>query len=138
MQPEQTLPLHRERGLILQLHIHLRAALNDTLVEDGHRSHRIIDRIIDILHQRRTARGHGHTSARNVHRVQTDLATAGAFELTHKFELVLLGHLLGIHQRRVVQLLERIFGGNLVIAYRLTQVIAERLQYREDDSAATR
>ena len=138
VQPEQTLPLHRERGLILQLHIHLRAALNDTLVKDGHRSHRIIDRIIDILHQRRTAGGHGHTSSRNVHRVQTDLAAAGAFELTHKFELVLLGHLLGVHQRRVVQLLERIFGCNSVIAYRLTQVVAERLQYREDDSPATR
>ena len=138
VQPEQTLPLHRERGLVLQFNVNLRAALNDTLVKDGHRSHRIIDRIIDILHQRRTAGGHGHTTARNVHRVQTNLAAAGAFELTHKFELVLLGHLLGVHQRRVVQLLERIFGCNIVVAYRLTQVIAERLQYREDDSPATR
>ena len=49
MRTEQTLALHGECTLVLQFHIHVRAGLQDRTVEDRHRSHGVIDRIIDVF-----------------------------------------------------------------------------------------
>ena len=139
MRPEKALPLHRERALVLQFYIHIRTALEDRGVQDRHGSHRVIDGVIDVLNQRRTAGGHGDRTPRYVHRTQTDLAAVGAFVFTGEVELVLLAQLLRYDQRRVVQLLIAVFLHEpRVVTQRVCQMASERLQNREDDLAAAR
>ena len=106
---EKRLTLHEEVVLALQLDIYVRAGLQDRGVENRHRSHRVIDGIIHVLHEFGTACCHRHTSARHVHRTQPNLTAVRTFVLTRQAELILLSHLLGYHQGRVVQLLEAVF-----------------------------
>ena len=102
VQTEQTLALHGEGRLVLQFYIHLGTAVDDTLVEDRHCAHRIIDGIIHVLHQFGTTGGYGYATAGYVHRVQPYLVTARALEFADEFELVLLRHLLCVHQCGVI------------------------------------
>ena len=94
---EEALALHRERTLALQLHIHVRAGLQDRSVENRHGSHRIIDGVVHVLYQRCTACRHGHRTAWHVHRPQTNLAAVRSFVTTRQAELILLAVFLRHH-----------------------------------------
>ena len=139
MRAEEALPLHRERALVLQFDIHIRTALKNRSVQDSHGSHRVIDGVINVLNQRRTAGGHGDRTSRHIHRTQTDLTAVGAFVFTGEVEFILLAQLLRYDQRRVVQLLIAVFLYEpRVVAQTLRQMASERLQDREDNLAAAR
>ena len=107
---EQRLTLHRERSLVLQFDIDIRTGLQNRGVENGHSTHGVVHSIVHVLNKRRTARRHRHTSARHVHRAQTDLAAVRAFVLTRQMELVLFAQLLRHNKRGIIQLLETVFG----------------------------
>ena len=94
MSTKERFALHREGGLIFQLHIHIRSGINDRLIENRHRTHSIIHGIIHILNQCRTACSHHNTSARDIHRIQADFITRRAFVFTHQSKFIFLRHLL--------------------------------------------
>ena len=135
---EQALTLHREGRLVLEFALYVRAGLQDRLVQNRHRTHRVIDRIIDVLYQFRTSSRYGHTSARHVHRSEVNLAAVRALVLTFDGKLVLLCHLLRNNEGRVVQFLEHVLVRQLIVADLRPQETTERLQYRENDSSASR
>ena len=137
MRANQRFSLHREGGLVLQLDVHIGSGVQNRLVQDSHRSHRVVHRIVHVFSQFGSTCRHGHAASRHIHRAQLDLAAVRALVLALQSELVLLAHLLCNHQRRVVQFLEHIFVCNPVIANRSPQAAAERFEQREDDSAVT-
>ena len=131
MGAKQRFTLHRERRLVLQLHIHIRARIDNRLIENRYRSHRIVHGIIHILHQRGTTGCHHHTSARDIHRIQSDLIARRTLIFTHQTKLILLRHLLSHHQRRIIQFLEHIFLSNSWIINGFGQITTKWLQHGE-------
>ena len=121
--------------MILQPHIHIRARLDNRLIQYRHSSHRVVHRIIHVLYQRRTSCSHHHTSARDIHRIQANLIARRTFVFTYQGKLILLRQLLCHHQGRVIQLLEHIFLRYCGIPNRLCQITTKGLQHREDDSS---
>ena len=105
---EQRFALHREQCLIFQLHVHIRARLQDRLIQYSHHAHCVIHRVIHILNQCRTSGCHHHTSAWHIHRVQANLITRRTFVFTYQRKLILLRVLLCVHQGWVVQFLEHV------------------------------
>ena len=99
---EKRFALHRERALVLEFNIHVRAALEYRLVENSDRSHRIIDSVVHVLDERGATGGDSDTSTRYIHCAQTYLATVGSFVFTGEVELVFLAQLLRHYQCRVV------------------------------------
>ena len=90
VRPEKALSLHGEGTLVLQFDIDIRTALEDRSVQDRHSSHRIVHGVVDVLDERRTAGRYGHTSARDIHRAQTDLTAVRTFVFTGQVEFILL------------------------------------------------
>ena len=82
MGTQEALTLQRESRLILQRDIDGCTGLKDTLVQNRHGTHHIIDRIINILYQCRTSCGHFHRSAWHIHGVESNLIPCRTFVFT--------------------------------------------------------
>ena len=119
--------------------IHLRAGIQDALVDDGHLTRTVVHRIVRSLGQRHTAGSHLHTALRHVVGTQRNDVGRRAAELSHQHKLVLLGNLLCHGLRRVVQLREGIAGSLLgTHAFRhqiVIQILAERFGSGEEHTA---
>ena len=135
---EQRLALHREQGLIFQLDIYIRTRLQYRLIKNGHSSHRVIHRVIHILHQCCTTCCNDHTSARNIHCIQSYLIASRTLVFTRQGKLILLCVFLCAYQGRVIQLLEHIFRCHYGVRYLSCQVTTEWLQHREYNSTRRR
>ena len=131
---EERFALERERALVLQFDIHVGTGLQDGGVKNSDRSHGVVDGVVDVLDEGRTASGDGDRAAGYVHRAQTNLAAVRTFVFSGEVEFVLLANLLSDYKCGVVQFLVAIFADQArVIAQRGSQVFAEGLEYREDD-----
>ena len=136
---EERLTLQREGGLILQFHVYVGSRLQDGLVQYRHRSHHVVYGVIDVFYQFGSTGRYRHRTPRHVHRTQANLRTVRTLVFTGHVELILLRHLLGDDERRVVQLLEAVLSHQpRVITQLLSQVTTERLQHGEDDATVRR
>ena len=93
----------------LQGNIHRSSGIDDALVQDGDLSGIIIHRIVGTFIERLTTGCHDHRALRHVIGTQRNHVGIRASELSHKDELVFLGHLLGCGLRGVIEFRESIF-----------------------------
>ena len=132
---EHGLALHVEHGVALHRHVHRGAGIEDALVDDGHRTHGVVDGVVAVLGERDATGGDLHRAARHVVGAQLDDIAARAGMLAREEELVLLGYLLGNGLGGVVELLKHILVRHGIVAYGLAQVGTEGLYHGEDDAA---
>ena len=132
---EHRLALHVEDGVALHRHVNRGAGIEDALVDDGHRTHGVVDGVVAVLGERDAAGGDLHRAARHVVGTELDDIAARAGMLAREDELVLLGNLLGYGLGGVVELLEDVLVGHPVVAYHTAQMLVEGLDDGEDDAA---
>ena len=68
VQAQHRLALQVEEASILQRDIDTRTTVEDCFVEDRDGTHGIVDRIVHILHERRSTSRHPHRSWGHIHR----------------------------------------------------------------------
>ena len=143
---EVVLPVHAHHRLAVQTvvvvrlqgNVHVRASIDNALVEDGHLAGRVVYGIVGAFSQGDAAGGNHHRPLRHVVGTQRDDVGRGALELSAQQELVLFCILLGDGLGRIVQLVETILVCQLAQALALqigTQIIAEGLGRRQEDAS---
>ena len=135
---QHRLALHVEHRVALHRYVHRRARIQDALVDDSHRTHGVVHRVVAVLRERHATGRHLHRSARNVVGTQLDYIAARSRIFTREQELVLLGNLLRRGLGRVIQLLKHILVGHRIVADYLAQVRTEGLDHGEDDTSRVR
>ena len=138
IQSQHRLALQVEEAPILQRDIDTRTTVKDCLVEDRDGTHGIVDRIVHILHERRSASRHTHRPWGNIHRPERDLPAICCLELASQDKLIALGHLLRCDHRRIVDLTIDVALGNGGVAYLLRQVTTKRLRRGKDNEPTLR
>ena len=133
---KQRFALHREQRLVLQFHIHIGARVDNRLIQNRYCTHRVIHGVVHILYQSRTTSCHHHTSAWDVHSIQSNFVPCTSLVLTRQHKFILLRHLLCAYESRVVQLLEDIFLCNARVTNSIRQVTTKWFQYWENDSTS--
>ena len=133
---EHGLALHAIVGVALKRDIHLRAGIDNALIENGHLAGIIVYRVVGALSQHYATCRHHNRTLRNV--VGTGLYHVGrrATELSCKHILVLLGYLPRHGLGRVVELGEGIFGGTVgchaILHKIVVHILAEGFGYGEE------
>ena len=64
------LALHAVLGVALQLYVYAGTGINDALVDDGHRTHAVVNGVVAVLNQGGTSGGNNYRSARDIDRSQ--------------------------------------------------------------------
>lgn len=83
---EHRLALHVEYGVALHGHVHRGACIEDALIDDGHRTHGVVDGVVAVLGERDTACGDLHRAARHVVGTELDDIAARAGMLAREEE----------------------------------------------------
>ena len=135
MGADQCFALCVEQRLIFERHINRCPRSQNRLVENGYRSHRVIDRVIDIFRQCGTTGCNYHRSARHIHGAQLNLAARTRLIFTRQAKFIFLGQFAGYHQRRIVQLLKHIFIGYGIVTNGFAQMRTERFDHRKNDAS---
>ena len=133
VQSHHGLALHIIGRLVFQRDADRRTCGNNTFVQDRHHAGSIVDGIIHILGQYRSAGRYLDRTPRHVGSAQLYLGSRRGFVFPFQFELVLFRNLACDGQCRVVEFLKHIFVGNRIIVNLLTQIGAERFHARKDD-----
>ena len=136
VQTQHALGHHRER-VVLARHAYRGAAAQDALVDDTHRTHGVVDGVVDILYERHTAGCHSHAS-RGHAITQRYLATHLRGEVAFEVELVLVGILLSEGAGHGVERVVAVLVGILAVAQQLAEVFTERLDQGEEDTTCGR
>ena len=133
VQAEHTLGHHRERA-VLAAYADRCARCKQALVDDTHRTHSVVNCIVNILNERHSSGCHGDRAL--CHAVaKLYLAADRAGIVAFKVKLVLVGILLSQGLCHCVERVEAILVGQSVIAQHLAQVLAERFHVREEYSS---
>ena len=138
VQAQHRLALQVEEAPILQRYIDTRATVEDCLVEDRDGTHGIVDRVVHILHERRSASRHTHRPWGHIHRSERDLPAICRLVLTSQDKLIALSDLLRCDHRRVVDLSIDVALGNGGVTYLLSQVATKRFRRGKDDEPTLR
>ena len=127
--------LHAVVVVAFEVHAHVRAGIDDALVDDGHHAHRVVHRIVRVFRQRHASRRYGHGALRHVHGAEADFGTVVSLVLSGEQEFVLFRYLFGHGLGGVVQCVETIFLGQGFIIQVLAQVASERFGHGEVDAS---
>ena len=102
--------------LVFEADTHVGATLYDALVEYGHHTHCVIDRIVGVLDQSRASRSDSHRASCHIHCTEVDLCSTRCRVFTFQAEFVLLCYLLSLCQCAVIELLIAVSVGKGIAA----------------------
>ncbi len=138
MRPDKGLRLHTEHRTVFTFYRYRSPRLKQRLVDNLHRSHRIIHDIINIFHQFHTSGKHLHRSLGNIPASQRYFGRRRRLITSFQIKLILLRFLFRIALGLIIQLLENILGSHAIIIDFLLQVRTERFKHRKHNPTPVR
>ena len=138
IQPQHRFSLHVVSRITFKIHTDRSTCIDDTLIQDGNYSHRIVNRVIGVFRQRPSTSRDTHRSPGDIHRTKTYLIGRRGTVLSLQTEFIFLRQLLGHRQCRVIQLRKCILIGQFLIAEFIGQMLTERFHHREEDTTVLR
>ena len=135
VQAQHGLAHQRVVFLAFEADAHVGSSIENALVDDGDGTVTIVNRVVAALCEGDTSCSDHYRMLRNVGTAQVYHASIGGLVFTCQREFVLLGNLASRGLGRVVEGVITIFVSQSFAAQFLSQPVAERLDYREDDAA---
>ena len=126
IQAEHALVVHSEIGLVFKGDINRSTRIEHALIDDGNRTHTIVDGVVHVFGQGDAAGRHLHGALGHIHRVQLNLGAGTRLVTTFQVVLVLGGILLRQRTCSAVQCIEGIAFGSGGVGQYGAQVLAER------------
>ena len=125
VQAQHCLSLHAVFGVRLIRGSDVGSCVEDTLVDDGNLTGRVVDGIVCSLLKRNTSCGDLHRTLRNVICVERYHIRLGSLKLTHKRVLILLRYLFGYCLRGVIEFIKHEFISLIFCESAVSQLMAQ-------------
>ena len=135
VQPQHPLGGHAE-GVILRTHTDGSARSQNTLVDDTHRTHGVVDRVVNILYQWHSSGGNGDATLRDAV-AKGDLAAHGTGVVALQVEAVPVGILLRQTLGHGVERVKAVAVSIVIVTQYSPQIATKRLNIWEENTPRT-